>query len=103
MKKDTYKTDVIFRKYKDGGAILALFPYSVGDRNGNVECYEHIGQHGTGDYEHCVNTLTIPATEAEAKDLKVELESIGYDLVVKKKRNATKYFDSFDELRKRLG
>jgi hypothetical protein len=94
MKKDTYITEVIFRKWnrKDfKGDIIALFPYDIWDEfNGNVASYEHIGQHCGADYNHCIN-MTVPAKEEEYKDLKEELEYIGYNLKVINKRNHKKY------------
>ena len=74
-----------------GVEILAIFPYEIYNFKGNVNCYQHVGQHGEADYRHCIDTLTTPATEEEAKDLKAELESIGYNLKVMKKRNHDKY------------
>lgn len=91
MKKATHQTAVIFRKYKPayeitmGDNILALFPYDM--NNGLVMCYEHIGQHGEADYNHCINTLTRPARTEEYQNLKKELETIfGYNLKVIKRR-----------------
>ena len=59
MKKDKFKTDVIFRIWNNkkfaGDHILALFPHEVCDFNGNVTSYIHIGQHGGANYNHCVN------------------------------------------------
>lgn len=81
--KDTETTLVVFRKFKDSGNVIALFPEV--DHNGR-ECssYMYIGQHGPADYDHCIDT-TIPATPAEYADLKKELESIGYNLKIRKK------------------
>lgn len=94
MEKDTNIIDVIFRKYKDNGFILALFPYEISHSN-YVVCYEHVGQHGSADYNHCISRLTTPATESEYKDLKKELESIGYNLNVVKRRNYDKYLKEY--------
>lgn len=78
------KTVVVFRKYKDNGAILALFPF-VDEGNYKVSCYEHQGQHGLADYAHCI-AITNPAGTDEYAKLQRELESIGYDLDIKTKR-----------------
>lgn len=83
MEKDTFKTKVVFRKYKDNGDILALFP-EVDEGNYKCSCYERIGQHGAADYSHCIR-ITTPAKEEEYKALKNELESMGYNLDIKKK------------------
>lgn len=79
---ETEETTVVFRKWKDGGTVIALFPYQKGDTTGRYcDSYEHVGQHGNADY--CgVLAVTVPATEEEAKPLKKELESIGYRLKV---------------------
>ena len=90
MKKDTHITDVIFRKFKECDSILALFPHEI-SHSSYVICYEHVGQHSSADYDHCISVLTKPATELEYKELKEELERIGYNLRVVKKRNYNKY------------
>jgi len=81
--QDTEKTRVVFRKYKEGD-ILALFPNMKGN-NYRVGCYQHIGQHGEADYQGCIAS-TVPATPEEYKDLAAELESIGYNLLIRKRR-----------------
>ncbi len=83
MEKDKNKTKVIFRKFKDGD-IIAVFPESSHKPHYTTGCYMHIGQHGDCDYNHIVKTCKL-ATEAEYKDLFNELESIGYNLDVRKK------------------
>ena len=76
------KTLTIFRKYKDSD-IIALFP---NEKHNDMLCmsYMHIGQHGGADY-HGTISITRPATPEEYHDLKVELESIGYTLKIRKK------------------
>jgi len=89
MKKDTYITEVIFRKWnrKDfKGDIIALFPYDVETLEGLVMSYQHIGQHGSADYNGCIQ-MTVPAKAEEFQSLKEELEYIGYNLKVINKRN----------------
>tara|TARA_Y100000310_G_C20220314_1_gene595447 strand:- start:283 stop:561 length:279 start_codon:yes stop_codon:yes gene_type:complete len=72
-------TPVIYRKYKQNGDILALFPSIPHDHNGYYcESYQHIGQHGGADYVHCIG-ITTPATPAEYADLHAELIRVGYD------------------------
>lgn len=79
MQPDETPTKVIFRKYPDGD-VIALFPTLAG--NGNpYTClsYMHIGQHAASLTNF---SNTIAASEAEYRDLKQELESIGYNLLV---------------------
>ena len=90
------KVDVLFRYDTTKGfegTIFAVFPYDVVDHSGNVTVYQHIGQHSAGDYNLCLQTSR-PATPAEYDDLKKELESIGYEVNVIKKRNYNKYLDN---------
>lgn len=93
MEKDTFQTDVIFRKEKDN-TIIAVFPYIIEDRNGNVLCYAHLGQHSGADYSYFTEK-TVPALESEYTDLKTELESIGYNLRIIKRRNYDKYLKEY--------
>jgi len=98
MQKDQHKTDVIFRvdTTKDWkGTIFALFPHDVADHKGSVTSYQHIGQHSSADYHHSIRTSKL-AKPNEYKDLKTELESIGYNLNIVKKQNYTKYLKSYN-------
>ena len=73
-------TPVIFRKWKDDGTIMALFPYDLGtDSPYTCSSYEHVGQHGAADPRGCIQQTT-PAKPAEYADLKAELEGLGYKL-----------------------
>jgi hypothetical protein len=92
MIKDTFKTDVIFRKEKEN-SILAIFPYILWNLSGDVACYAHIGQHGSADYNYCIQKSKLAKPE-EYKDLFTELESLGYNLNIIKKRNRTKFAKS---------
>ena len=92
------KTEVICRKWKEGGEIIALFPYEIENQNGkasiDVMSYMHIGQHGGANYLGCIQS-TIPAKRTEYQGLKDELENyVGYDLRVIKRRNFTRYADA---------
>ena len=82
MKEDK-KVKVIFRKYRDG-SILALFP-EIEFCPGYCSSYMHIGQHSAARYEHCIES-TKPAKEEEYKPLLEEILSIGYDLVIRKRK-----------------
>jgi hypothetical protein len=95
MEKDLEITEVIFRKFKNG-EIIALFPHEVWVTNGNVTSYMHVGQHGGADYTHVLSKTKL-ATPTEALPLYTELESIGYNLMVIKKRNYDKYLKSYRE------
>ena len=84
MVKNDFKTIVIFRKFIDQGDVIALFPAEINYPIGNCESYQHVGQHGRADYNHCID-ITTAATPKEYKALKRELEGLGYDLDVKKR------------------
>jgi hypothetical protein len=97
MSKDNYVTDVIFRvdTTKDfKGIVYALFPHEVNDSKGSVLSFQHVGQHSSADYRHCINKSRL-ATHTEYNDLKKELESLGYNLNVIKKQNYTKFLESY--------
>jgi hypothetical protein len=71
---------VVFRRWKDCGTIIALFPEIPADIFGQFcEAYEHVGQHGGADY-YGVIQATVPVRHDEADDLAEELEKIGYNL-----------------------
>jgi len=81
---DESKTIVIFRKWKgEHDDILALFP-EIDAGECQCQSYLHIGQHGGADYQYCIRS-TVPATPEEYKDLKEELEKIGYNLIIRKR------------------
>jgi len=90
MKKDKIKTKVLFLleisdepgKYD----VFALFPEEHAYHKDHPRhkttfmCYAHIGQHSacsTDYYKNCP-----PATPEQYKDLKTELESLGYNLEI---------------------
>jgi len=100
MKTDDFKTDVIFRKEKDG-CIVAVFPYNIEGiymNYAHILYYSHIGQHCCGLYSYALKE-TKPATKREYSDLKYELESDGYNLNVIKRRNYNKYLKALSEAR----
>ncbi len=71
---------VVFRRWKDCGSIIALFPEIPADTCGYFcEAYETVGQHGGADYYGVIQQTTPVATE-DAADLAVELTRIGYRL-----------------------
>lgn len=81
-------TTVIFRRFKDG-EIIALFPYEIVTKRGEIQSYMHIGQHGGAD--PFIIHETKLASPIEYADLQRELESIGYVLDIKKRMSWAKY------------
>src|SRR5262249_7063268 len=70
-------TLVIFRRWRDIGDIIALFPELPSDYEGYFcDAYEHVGQHGGADYLGVVQA-TRPVSVDEAGDLIAELTRIG--------------------------
>jgi hypothetical protein len=98
MKSDDFVTEVIFRKetrekaFK--GEIFALFPYFIYNYTGLIYSYAHVGQHSGADYNHCIES-SCPAKGNEYEDLKTELELLGYNLNVIKRRNYNKYLAAY--------
>jgi hypothetical protein len=78
------KDRVIFKKWRNGD-IIACLPDS-NTNYGRMMMYEHIGQHGEGDYYHVLD-MTTPAQPEEYANLLAELTSIGYNPVVTKRYN----------------
>jgi len=73
-------TPVVFRRWRDAGTVIALFPGIPTDTHGQFcEAYEHVGQHGGADY-HAVIRATTPADDQTSAPLASELVGIGYDL-----------------------
>lgn len=71
---------VVFRKWRDGFGVIALFPEIPADLYGYYcESYEHIGQHSGADYFGVIMN-TVPVKPEESADLAEELRIIGYDL-----------------------
>lgn len=85
MKQDTTKTDVLFliEIFEDAkNDVFALFPnenYFRHDSDTKL-CYAHIGQHSACHLDYA--KVCAKATADQYKDLKKELESIGYNLNV---------------------
>lgn len=83
------KTVVIFRKFPKG-EVVALFPeIQANNHHGECLCYQHVGQHGPASYSMVDRTKL--ASAAEYAELKTELESIGYDLLIRKRINKRWY------------
>tara|TARA_R100001594_G_C3849835_1_gene218165 strand:+ start:190 stop:489 length:300 start_codon:yes stop_codon:yes gene_type:complete len=96
MKKDKFKTHVIFRKFKN--EILALFPYMICSYNGDVTCYAHLEQHSNADYNYII-TNSKPINDPKNLNLYKELISIGYDLKTIKRQNYNKYIEELKSIR----
>lgn len=92
-------TRVVFRKWKDTGNILALFPDLPSDPAGMCcMSYEHAG-HGGATYSHCIEK-TVAATEEEYASLKKELESDPYNYNLRVfRRCRPKHFENAAKLR----
>ena len=85
MKTDSEITKVIFRTFKKGGEVIALFPELAGDNQlGTCSSYQHTGQHGAAStgLVSAFPCPTKPSTPDEIKPLKNELEKIGYNLKI---------------------
>ena len=82
-------TPVVFRRWRDGGDIIALFPEIPTDLYGQFcEAYEHVGQHGGADY-HGVIQATEAVSNEDAASLAAELRRIGYSLKIIKRASPT--------------
>jgi len=85
------KTIVIFRKWKDGGDIIALMPEVPSDTRGfYCESYQHIGQHSGADYRGCI-AASVPAKPREYRDLARELRRLGYTLDIRTRASRLAY------------
>jgi len=95
MQKDKQITEVQFRIFK--GEVLAVFPYTI-ESSLNVMSYAHIGQHSSCVW--FINENSHTATPEQYEDLKTELENLGYNLKVIKRRNHSKYLAAYNASRK---
>lgn len=78
---------VVFRVWNGAPrSVIALFPTIEGSSHwGSVLSYEHVGQHGSADYNEVIAS-TRAATRAEYAPLARELRRIGYRLRIVKRR-----------------
>lgn len=85
MEDTKTKVNVIFKVCKGELTAFILDKHShiIDANHGNILCYAHIGQHSEADYGYYLRGKQ--ATPSEYKELKAELESIGYDIKVVKK------------------
>ena len=87
MEMDKEITKVIFRKWANGD-IIALFIDQLYNDPRNLDSimsYEHIGQHGEASFI-AVLVQTDLAKPEEYAELQSELQSLGYNLQVCKRR-----------------
>ena len=83
------KTLVVFRVFKKGD-VIALFPEIPGDCTGRYcESYQHIGQHGSADYDGLMS-ITRPATLDEYASLAGELQGAPYEYELDIRQRATR-------------
>lgn len=81
MKKNKEKTSVVFFKTKEGDILAYFFEENYNTKlygNDVKMSYQHIGQHGACHKDYLFECER--ATEEEYRELKEELESIGYNL-----------------------
>ncbi len=83
---DTEKTKVIFRQWKIGCEIIALFPEIATDTIGyNCQSYIHVGQHGAASPNIITDTKPANLEDGAVKRLIKELTDIGYNLEIIKR------------------
>lgn len=82
MKKDNYKTRVMFYKEKDSNDVFAFFPeeyYNIKLYGLDIRtCYAHLGQHSACHVDYLIGLEK--AKEDEYEYLRLELEGLGYNL-----------------------
>jgi len=89
MKQDTKKTITIIRKWGDD--YIAIFPHEPANSSLYYTCqsYMHIGQHHSCDpqgiIEQSEHTNAPERQTAKYRDFVAELESIGYNLDIRKR------------------
>lgn len=83
MKKDSYKTKVIFRTFSNG-EVIGLFPEII-ERGYFIMSYMMVGEHSPCDYKAVIKGTKL-SKEDEYRDIKSVLEShYGYNLKVIKR------------------
>ena len=77
---------VIFRQWKIGCGIIALFPEIAVDLNGyNCQSYMRVGQHGAASPDLVTETTPANLKDGVVKRLITELEELGYNLEIIKR------------------
>ena len=80
--------EVVFKKDRDDGEVIAFFPQSVSDGSANdgmISCYAHMGQHQEASLDYF--KACKPCSEDEYDGLLNELESIYDDTKIVVKQN----------------
>lgn len=69
--------DVIFRRFRDGGDVIAIFPALPGTRQWWRDCesYQRIGQHGACGLDYVSSTRPAAEADPDVIALRRELES----------------------------
>lgn len=80
MKKDKHKTKVQFLFNVRMNELFAYFPEEDYNNEGLKMCYVHVGQHCGCHPDYAKESRE--ATKNEYKDLKIELENLGYILEI---------------------
>lgn len=81
MKRDAQKTKVRFLYHEAEEDLFAFFPEQIHTTGGDSKvCYSTIGQHSSCSESYAEDCRD--ATASEYKELKAELESLGYNLDV---------------------
>ena len=84
------KTLVVFRVFRSGGDVIALFPDIAATRNPvYCESYQHVGQHGAAHYTGCMKASR-PALPEEYASLVAELQSPPYSYNLDIRQRATR-------------
>ena len=80
-KREWEVTKVIFRKWKKGGGVIALFPELSASTKPEEEClsYELVGEHGAANISQ-VMKASFEASSKESAPLREVLEEKGYNL-----------------------
>ena len=82
---DKEKTKVIFRQWKIGCEIIALFPEIATDTIGfNCQSYMRVGQHSAASPDIITDTQPANLKDGAVKKLIKELTEIGYNLKIVK-------------------
>jgi hypothetical protein len=79
---------VIFRRWRDSGEIIALFPTLLWNEfSDDVTSYMHVGQHGGANYASVISRSTpVNALDRDVINLLYELAEQGYDNLVARQR-----------------
>jgi len=95
---DKEKTKVIFRQWKIGCEIIALFPEIPADNFGHFcQSYMRVGQHSAANPEIIADTKPANLDDGAVKTLMAELKEIGYNLQVIKR---FRYADQLKRMKK---